>query len=67
MNRFEPLRHLIVARLREFVREPASIFWVYGFPLIMMITLGMAFRSQPVEQARAILAAGPGAEAIQTS
>ena len=38
-----PIRELILARLREFWREPAAIFWVYGFPLIMMIALGVAF------------------------
>lgn len=45
-----PLRELILARFREFLREPAAIFWVYGFPLIMVITLGVAFRNRPAEQ-----------------
>lgn len=44
------LMQLVVARLREFMREPAAIFWVYGFPLIMALALGLAFREKPVEQ-----------------
>lgn len=55
MNRWEPLRQLVLARLREFLREPAAVFWVYGFPMIMIVTLGMAFRSQPIEAIRVVV------------
>ena len=48
MNR--PLVQLILCRVREFFREPAAIFWVYGFPLIMAVALGIAFRERPVEK-----------------
>ena len=44
-----PLKQLVIARLREFIREPAAIFWVYGFPLVMMVALGIAFRNRPIE------------------
>src|SRR5262245_59796684 len=43
-----PLWHLTLARFREFYREPAALFWVYGFPLILAGALGMAFSSKPV-------------------
>ena len=43
------LRELYLTRLREFFREPARIFWVYGFPTILAICLGMAFRSSSTE------------------
>jgi ABC-type multidrug transport system permease subunit len=43
-----PLWQLTLARFREFYREPAAVFWVYGFPLILAFTLGMAFREKPV-------------------
>src|SRR5678815_2387137 len=36
-------------RLREFFRQPEVVFWVYGFPLLMVVALGIAFRNQPVE------------------
>ncbi|HVK15633.1 MAG TPA: ABC transporter permease, partial [Fimbriiglobus sp.] len=45
-----PLAQLTLARLREFFREPAAVFWVYGFPLILAAALGMAFRDRPVER-----------------
>jgi ABC-type multidrug transport system permease subunit len=40
---------LVAARLREFVREPEAVFWVYGFPIVMVVALGIAFRNKPVE------------------
>ena len=43
MNRWHPLRQLVLARLREFYREPEALFWVYCFPLLLAIVLGLAF------------------------
>ena len=45
-QRWLPLLHLIAARVREFCREPEVIFWVYGFPIILAVTLGWAFRGK---------------------
>ncbi|MBX7168275.1 MAG: ABC transporter permease [Pirellulales bacterium] len=42
-----PLRQLVLSRVREFYREPEAIFWVYGFPLLMAMALGIAFRNRP--------------------
>jgi ABC-type multidrug transport system permease subunit len=47
-----PLWQLTLARIREFFREPAAIFWVYGFPLLLAVALGTAFRNRPVEKIR---------------
>ena len=44
-----PLLQLFLARLREFYREPIAIFWVYGFPLILAVGLGIAFSSREPE------------------
>jgi ABC-type multidrug transport system permease subunit len=44
-----PLAQLVLSRIREFLREPAAIFWVYGFPLVLALILGTAFRNRPVE------------------
>jgi ABC-type multidrug transport system permease subunit len=41
---------LTIARLREFFREPGAVFWVYGFPIAMIVLLGTAFRESPVER-----------------
>ena len=46
MQRSHPFVQLFLARLREFYREPEAIFWVYGFPLILAIGLGIAFSSK---------------------
>src|ERR1041384_362076 len=48
-KRLSPLGQLVLARLREFYREPEIIFWVYGFPILMVVALGIAFRNRPVE------------------
>jgi ABC-type multidrug transport system permease subunit len=57
--RYWPLAQLVIARLREFYREPEAIFWVYGFPLLMVVALGIAFRNKPVERITVDVQAGP--------
>ncbi|HEV3168176.1 MAG TPA: ABC transporter permease [Isosphaeraceae bacterium] len=49
MAHYHSLTELYLTRLREFYRQPARIFWVYGFPTILAIGLGMAFRNRPTE------------------
>ncbi len=49
MKKYHPLKELLFARVLEFVREPAAVFWVYGFPLLLAIGLGIAFRNRPVD------------------
>jgi ABC-2 type transport system permease protein len=44
-----PLVQLTLVRLREFLREPEAMFWVFGFPLLLAAGLGLAFRNTPVE------------------
>ena len=44
-----PLVQLFLARLREFYREPEVLFWVYGFPLLMAVGLGVAFANKKPE------------------
>lgn len=43
----DPLVQLTLARLREFLREPGALFWVFGFPILMVVALGLAFRNGP--------------------
>lgn len=59
-----PLVQLVNVRVREFFREPEAIFWVYGFPLLMALALGIAFRNQPVETYAVDIVEGGSAEAI---
>jgi ABC-2 type transport system permease protein len=49
-RRYWPLGQLISARVHEFLREPEALFWVYGFPILMTLALGIAFRNQRVEK-----------------
>jgi len=50
MSRRQPFVHLYLARVREFVREPEVIFWVFGFPVLLAIGLGVVFRNKPPDE-----------------
>ncbi len=50
MTKYHPFRELLKARLREFIREPETVFWVYAFPVLLAIGLGIAFRNRPAER-----------------
>jgi ABC-2 type transport system permease protein len=41
-----PLVELTLARMREFWREPEALFWMFGFPVLMALVLGVAFRTR---------------------
>jgi ABC transporter DrrB family efflux protein len=43
MNRWHQFTQLLLSRFREFYREPEVIFWVYGFPILLAVGLGIAF------------------------
>ena len=62
--RYHPLVQLVLARVREFYREPEALFWVYVFPILMVVALGIAFRNQPVERIRVDVHSGAGADAV---
>ncbi len=59
-----PLIQLMLARVREFYREPEAVFWVYGFPILIVVALGIAFRNKPVENATVDVVAGPAADEV---
>ena len=40
---------LLGARMKELWREPEVIFWVFAFPLLLALGLGIAFRNKPAE------------------
>ena len=63
-GRYHPLVSLVVARMREFLREPEAVFWVYVFPLVMVVALGVAFRNRPVDNFRVAVQQGARAETI---
>jgi ABC-2 type transport system permease protein len=48
-GRWAGYRHLLEARMKELWREPEVIFWVFGFPLLLALGLGIAFRDKPAD------------------
>jgi ABC-type multidrug transport system permease subunit len=65
MLQSSPLFQLYVVRLRDFYRQPARVFWVYGFPTLLAIALGFAFRNRPPAPVLVDLIEGPGASVIK--
>ena len=49
-ERHHPLLELTRARIVEFLREPEAVFWVFVFPVLLALALGIAFRSKPVDR-----------------
>jgi len=47
-----PLVELTRVRLLDFVRSPGTVFWVFGFPVLLAVALGIAFRNQPPVSSR---------------
>ena len=47
MTRVRPaIVELTSVRTKEFVRETEAVFWVFGFPIILALALGFAFRDK---------------------
>ena len=44
-----PVVQLTLMRIREMVREPGVLFWIFGFPILISIGLGLAFRTRGPE------------------
>jgi ABC-type multidrug transport system permease subunit len=51
MSRLEEssLYQLTSTRFRLFLREPEAIFWVFVFPILLAVGLGIAFRNRPAD------------------
>ena len=60
--RLRALKELTAARVREFTREPETLFWVFIFPLLLAAVLGFAFRQKPPDRIPIGVVAGPAAE-----
>ncbi len=65
--RSSPLVQLYLVRLRDFYRQPARVFWVYGFPTMLAIALGFAFKSRPPAPILVDLIEGSGSQAIKAA
>jgi len=61
-GRWAGYSHLLMARLLELKREPEVVFWVFVFPLLLALGLGIAFRNKPADAVPVAIIANPGAQ-----
>ncbi|MGD2136028.1 MAG: ABC transporter permease [Gemmatimonadales bacterium] len=59
-----PVVQLALWRVREFMREPEAVFWIFAFPLLMAFALGLAFTNRPLESAHVAVPAGRDAAVL---
>jgi ABC-2 type transport system permease protein len=50
---------LLGARMKEMWREPEIIFWVFGFPILLALGLGIAFRNKPADAVPVAIVSSP--------
>jgi ABC-2 type transport system permease protein len=62
MNR--PLIQLLLYRFRIFFREPSAVFWTYGFPILLTVALGIAFKTKPPGLIKVDIVNGEAAETV---
>jgi ABC-type multidrug transport system permease subunit len=60
-GRFSGFLHVLDVRMKEMRREPEVIFWVFGFPILLALGLGIAFRNKPADRASVVIVAQSGA------
>src|SRR5687767_5127434 len=49
---YHPIRELTLWRVREFLREPEAVFWVFVFPVLLAFALGIAFKNRGPQEIR---------------
>jgi ABC-type multidrug transport system permease subunit len=59
---YPPLVELTIARMKEFIREPEAIFWVFAFPILLTMALGYAFREKAPDRILIGIVDGPAAK-----
>src|ERR1700751_1067073 len=64
-GRWSGYRHLLMARMLELKREPEVVFWVFVFPLLLALGLGIAFRNKPGNAASVAIVQGTGSQEAQ--
>src|SRR5262249_9596754 len=62
-ERFSPLWELTLCRLKESLREPELVFWVFVFPVLLTCALGIAFRNAAPEKTRVAVEIAPAGDA----
>ncbi len=67
MSSRTPIVQLVLCHIRSYIREPEAIFWTYGFPLLMVIGLGIAFDASGPSRVLVDVVEGSGASAVVTA
>src|SRR6266487_5066174 len=60
--RWSGFLHILSVRMKELRREPEIIFWVFGFPILLALGLGIAFRNKPADVAPVVIVSGAGSQ-----
>jgi ABC-2 type transport system permease protein len=60
-----PLVELTLARVRESLREPEALFWMFGYPVVMSLALALAFPSGDARPVLVGVPAGDGGAAVK--
>src|SRR5438094_7591532 len=47
--------HVLDVRMKELRREPEVVFWVFGFPILLALGLGIAFRNKPADRTSVVI------------
>jgi ABC-2 type transport system permease protein len=66
-SRLNALKELTVAQVKEFIREPEAVFWVFLFPVLLAVVLGFAFREKPPDRIPIGVVSSPGAQPAVTA
>src|SRR6266568_466931 len=61
-GRWAGFLHVLDVRMKELRREPEVIFWVFGFPILLALGLGIAFRNKPADVASVVIVSGAGSQ-----
>lgn len=61
-GRWAGFTHLLSARMKELRREPEVVFWVFVFPLLLALGLGIAFRNKPADTTSIAIVNSRGAQ-----
>src|ERR1700684_3737150 len=61
-RRWSGYSHLLMTRMLELKREPEVVFWVFVFPLLLALGLGIAFRNKPADASSVAIVAGAGTQ-----
>jgi len=62
--RWSGFLHILSVRMKELRREPEVVFWVFGFPILLALGLGIAFRNKPADVSSVVIVSGSGAQEV---